>query len=115
VRKAVAIIDLELDPPTDGPAFCVDEQTGIGVREPAGASQPPAASQPATQEHPARPGRPARREFEYVRHGTVDLLAAFGVNDGRRTAIVRPSIARGSSASCWTVSTARRRRARRST
>ena len=52
VAKAVAIIELELHPPTDGPTFCVDEKTGIGVRRPAAPSQPIA------------PGRPARREFE---------------------------------------------------
>jgi len=40
VRKAVEIIELELDPPTDGPTFCVDEKTGIGVRRPAAPSQP---------------------------------------------------------------------------
>ena len=52
VAKAVAIIELELHPPDDGPTFCVDEKTGIGVRRPAAPSQPVA------------PGRPARREFE---------------------------------------------------
>ena len=77
VEKAVAIIELELTPPTDGPTFCVDEKTGIGVREPAAPSQPVA------------PKRPARREFEYVRHGTADLLAAFCVNTGAVTGIVR--------------------------
>jgi DDE superfamily endonuclease len=77
VAKAVAIIELELHPPTDGPTFCVDEKTGIGVREPAAPSQPVA------------PGRPARREFEYERHGTADLLAAFEVRTGRVWGIVR--------------------------
>ena len=78
VPKAVEIIELQLHPPTDGPTFCVDEKTGIGVREPAAPGQP------------AAPGRPARREFEYVRHGTADLLAAFSVLTGRVAAIVRP-------------------------
>jgi hypothetical protein len=73
----VAIIELELTPPADGPTFCVDEKTGIGVREPAAPSQPVA------------PKRPARREFEYVRHGTADLLAAFCVNTGAVTGLVR--------------------------
>ena len=77
VRAAVEIIELELDPLPDGPTFCVDEKTGIGVRMPAAPGQPVA------------PGRPARREFEYVRHGTVDLLAAFCVNDGQVSGIVR--------------------------
>jgi DDE superfamily endonuclease len=75
--KAVAVIGLQLDPPTDGPTFCVDEKTGIGVRTPAAPGQPVA------------PGRPARREFEYVRHGTAALLAAFCVRTGRVEGIVR--------------------------
>ncbi len=77
VAKAVAIIEAQLHPPADGPTFCVDEKTGIGVREPAAPSQP------------AAPGRPARREFEYVRHGTAAVLVAFGVNTGDVTALVR--------------------------
>jgi len=32
--KAMAIIELLLKPPTDGPLFCVDEKPGIGVRQP---------------------------------------------------------------------------------
>ena len=68
---------MELAPPTDGPTVCVDEKTGIGGRRPAAPSQPVA------------PGRPARREFEYVRNGTADLLAAFSVRDGQVTGIVR--------------------------
>ena len=77
VEKAVAIIELELHPPTDGPTFCVDEKTGIGVRTPAAPSQPVA------------PGCPARREFEYVRRGTAAVLAAFCVNSGEVTGLVR--------------------------
>jgi hypothetical protein len=77
VEKAVEIIELLLHPPTDGPLFGVDEQPGLGVREPTAPDQPPA------------PARPARREFEYVRHGTVDLLAACRVTDGQVTGLVR--------------------------
>jgi len=77
VPKAVEIIDLQLHPPTDGPTICVDEKTGIGVRSPAAPSQPVA------------PGRPTRREFEYVRHGTASVLAAFDVRTGQVQAIVR--------------------------
>ena len=43
VEKAVAIIELELHPPTDGPTFLVDEKTGIGVHEPTARSQEVAA------------------------------------------------------------------------
>jgi hypothetical protein len=77
VPKAVAIIELLLDPPDDGPLFCADEKPGIGVR------------QPTAPDQPAAPGRPARREFEYVRDGTVDLLAAFRVSDGQVSGLVR--------------------------
>lgn len=77
VVKAIEIIELQLNPPTDGPLFGVDEKTGIGVRMPAAPSQPVA------------PGRPARREFEYVRNGTAALLAAFCVLTGVVHGIVR--------------------------
>jgi transposase len=75
--KAAAVIELQLHPPSDGPTFCVDEKTGIGVRAPAAPSQPVA------------PGRPARREFAYVRHGTAAVLAAFDVRTGQVQALVR--------------------------
>ncbi|MER3466668.1 MAG: hypothetical protein C4340_06050 [Armatimonadota bacterium] len=78
VEKAVAIMELELQPPTDGPTFLVDEKTGIGVHAPSAPSQPVA------------PDQPARREFEYVRHGTADLLAAFALRTGLVYGIVRP-------------------------
>jgi len=77
VEKAVAIIELELHPPTDGPTFLVDEKTGIGVHDPTAPSQPVA------------PDQPARREFEYVRHGTADLLAGFALLTGLVYGIVR--------------------------
>jgi hypothetical protein len=32
--KTVAIIALLLSPPIDAPLFCVDEEPGIGVRQP---------------------------------------------------------------------------------
>src|SRR5215211_5586519 len=77
VPKAVAAIEVQLHPPTDGPSFCGDEKTGIGVRAPAAPGQP------------AAPGRPARREFEYVRHGTAAVLAACCVRTGAVQALVR--------------------------
>jgi transposase len=77
VPKAVEVIEVQLHPPTDGPPFCVDEKTGSGVRTPCAPRQPLA------------PGPPARREFEYVRHGTADLLAAFEVQTGTVRGIVR--------------------------
>src|ERR1700694_4331142 len=87
--KAVAIIELLLSPPTDGPVFCVDEKPGIGVRRPTAPDQPPVPRRLPAPGRPARHGRPARREFEYVRNGTVDLLAGFRVNDGQVYGMVR--------------------------
>ena len=78
VEKAVAIITLELHPPTDGPTFLVDEKTGIGRHAPTAPSQP------------VGPDQPARREFADVRHGTADLLAAFALLSGLVSGIVRP-------------------------
>jgi len=49
----------------------VDEKTGITAR---------------SRKHPDRPGRPGRRtrrEFEYVRHGTVSVIAALNVHSGQ--------------------------------
>ncbi len=77
LEKAVEIIELELNPPDDGPTFGVDEKTGIGVRSPTAPDQIVA------------PNHPARREFEYVRHGTAALLAAFELRTGRVQGIVR--------------------------
>jgi DDE superfamily endonuclease len=77
ITLAVEIMELQITPPTDGPTFNVDEKTAIGVRTRTAASQPPA------------PGHPARREHEYVRHGTVDVLAACCVTTGVVTGIVR--------------------------
>jgi hypothetical protein len=45
--------------------------------------------QPTAPDQPPAPGRPARREFEYVRRGTVDVLAGFRVGDGRVYGLVR--------------------------
>lgn len=68
--KAQAVCALYLDPPTDTVLLSVDEKTSMQAK---------------SRKHPTRPlrvGRPERREFEYVRHGTVSLLAAMHVTDG---------------------------------
>ena len=54
-----------------------DEMTGIQALERAAPTQP------------MRPGRPARREFEYIRHGTLSLIANFEVATGQ---VVMPSL-----------------------
>lgn len=69
--RAQAICHLYQNIPADTVLLSVDEKTGIQAK---------------SRKHPtrrARPGRPARREFEYVRHGTVSLLAAMNVATGQ--------------------------------
>lgn len=69
-EKVAEIVGLYLDPPPGSTVLCVDEKTGMQ------------ATEHKHPERPARPGEPARCEFEYVRHGTQSLIAAFGVRDG---------------------------------
>jgi transposase len=54
-----------------------DEMTGIQALERAAPTQP------------MRPGRPERREFEYIRHGTLSLIVNFEVATGQ---VVMPSL-----------------------
>jgi len=68
--RAQAICGLYQRIPADTVLLSLDEKTGIQAK---------------SRKHPTRqvwPGRPARREFEYVRHGTVSLMAALNVADG---------------------------------
>lgn len=68
--KAQAVCQLYLDPPADTVLFSVDEKTCMQATSRKRATRP------------ARPGQPERREFEYVRHGTVSLMAAMNVTTG---------------------------------
>jgi DDE superfamily endonuclease len=62
---------LYLDPPAaDTVLFSVDEKTAMQAR----------SRKRATRR--VRPGQVERREFEYVRHGTVSLMAATNVITG---------------------------------
>ncbi len=68
--KVRRICDLYRHPPRDGVVLCVDEKTGMQAIE---------------REHPmriARRGSDGRFEFEYVRHGTRTLIAAFNPHTG---------------------------------
>jgi transposase len=69
--KAAAVCDLYLNPPPGSIVVCIDEKTAIAARSRKHPTQP------------ARPGRVARREFEYVRHGTVSIIAALHVHTGQ--------------------------------
>jgi transposase len=68
--RAGQVCRLYLDPPPGAVLVSIDEKTGIQAK---------------SRRHPvipARPGRDARREFEYVRHGTVSVIAAMNVTAG---------------------------------
>lgn len=67
--KARAICDLYLNPPENAVVLCVDEKTGMQVR---------------SDLHPIHLSRSQqlRREFEYTRHGTKTLIAAFNTSTG---------------------------------
>ncbi|MEU5540407.1 IS630 family transposase, partial [Streptomyces sp. NPDC020362] len=57
--------------PANAVVISVDEKTGITAR---------------SRKHPGQPGRPGqrtRREFEYIRHGTVSIIAALNVHTGQ--------------------------------
>lgn len=69
--KAKRVCRLYLHPPKGARVFCVDEKTGMQALERAHPDRPP------------RLGRRARREYEYIRHGTSTLIAAFEVKTGK--------------------------------
>jgi transposase len=70
--RASEVCRLYLDGPTPGTLLLsVDEKTGIQAKS------------RGHPEIPAGLGRDARREFEYVRHGTVSIIAAMHVFTGQ--------------------------------
>ncbi len=69
VTKSRAICRLYHHPPEDGTLLCLDEKPGIQILE-------------RRLLVPVWPGHLAHSEFEYVRHGTLDLFAAFAVCTG---------------------------------
>ena len=81
--KAADIIGLYLNPPAHAAVFCVDEKTAIQ----------------ALDRHlpvlPLSPGRAERHGFEYYRHGTLSLLAAFDTKTGE---VMGQTVARHTSA-----------------
>jgi len=81
--QAAAVCEVYLRPPPGTVVICIDEKTGIQ------------AKYRRYPEQPARPGRLARREFEYVRNGTVSIVAALEVATGQ---VVAEPIGRNDSA-----------------
>jgi DDE superfamily endonuclease len=69
-RKAADIIGLYLKPSQDAAVFCVDEKTAIQALD---------RLDPVL---PLSPGRAERHGFEYYRHDTLSLYAAFDIRTG---------------------------------
>ncbi len=70
-RKAADIIGLYLKPPHHAAVFCVDEKSAIQALD---------RRDPVL---PLSPGRAERHGFEYYRHGTLSLFAAFDTKTGQ--------------------------------
>ena len=68
--KAADVIGLYLNPPQHAAVFCVDEKTAIQALD---------RKDPVL---PLSPGRAERQGFEYFRHGTLSLYAAFNTKTG---------------------------------
>lgn len=69
-QKVAQIVELYLNPRPGETVVCIDEKTGMQ------------ATERKHPDRPARPGEAGRREFEYIRHGTQALIAAFLVHRG---------------------------------
>ena len=69
--KVRQICNLYVNPPKDATVLCVDEKTSIQALERKYPTKQPA------------PGKAGRYEFEYIRHGTRNLFAAFDIRTGR--------------------------------
>lgn len=69
-EKAADVIGLYLNPPQHAAVFCVDEKTAIQALD---------RLDPVL---PMSPGRLERHGFEYYRHGTLSLYAAFNTKTG---------------------------------
>lgn len=72
-EKTTEICDLYLNPPPGSTVLCIDEMTGVQALE------------HAVADHwgPGTPRGCPRREWEYIRHGTQAVLAAFDVRTGQ--------------------------------
>jgi transposase len=68
--KAADVIGLYLNPPAHAAVFCVDEKTAIQALD---------RLDPVL---PLSPGRIEQHGFEYYRHGTLSLYAAFNTKTG---------------------------------
>ena len=69
--RAGQVCRLYLNPPPGTVLISVDEKTGLQAKS---------RKHP---EIPAKTGRDGRREFEYVRHGTIFIIATMNVTTGQ--------------------------------
>ena len=70
-EKRDDVLRVYYETPADEHIICVDEKTGIQALE---------------RRHPdirMEPGQPIRREFEYIRHGTLCLMGAYDARRGK--------------------------------
>jgi hypothetical protein len=65
------VLRVYYDTPTAEHIICLDEKTGIQALE------------RLHPDIPMEPGQPVRREFEYIRHGTLCLMGAYDVRGGK--------------------------------
>lgn len=70
-EKVNEVVGLYLEPPAGAVVLCVDEDSGLQALERKYETRLP------------QPGRAGRYEYEYKRHGTVSLLAAFDIATGK--------------------------------
>ena len=70
VEKVYDVAGLYLNPPEHAVVLCADEKSQVQALD---------RSQPVL---PMMPGMPEKRTHDYVRHGTVDLFAAFDIATG---------------------------------
>ncbi len=70
VAKVVDVVGLYHNPPEKAVVLCVDEKSQMQALD---------RSQLVL---PMMPGMPERRSHDYIRHGVVDLFAAFNIADG---------------------------------
>ena len=70
-RKRDDVLDVYYRAPADEHIVCLDEMSGLQALERA---RPDLAM---------TPGQPQRRDFEYVRHGTVTFMGAYDVRHGK--------------------------------
>ena len=70
IEKVHDVVGLYLNPPEHAVVLCADEKSQVQALD---------RSQPVL---PMMPGMPEKRTHDYVRHGTVDLFAAFNIATG---------------------------------